>query len=85
MLQRYDLKSDSLLPPLAVGTSLTGADITASGNALYVQEGIRNAVEVMTRKVDLTTGQVTKFTYKRASLEGGGWDIGIAANGLADP
>jgi sugar lactone lactonase YvrE len=73
-VERYDLGSNTLLTPWAVGTSLNGADITPAGDYLYAADTSSSVL----RKVDLTTGQVTNISYSDGS---GAWDVKVAANG----
>lgn len=80
-VQRYDIATDSLLAPWTVGTKLSGADLTLDQGVMYVQEARVNLTEGMIYKVDLASGGVKKLKYDLDEDDGGGVDIGIAADG----
>ncbi len=84
-VQRYDVASQTLLAPLAVGTSLNGADITPDGSSLYVTEGQTNTStgQGLVHKVDLTSGAVTDLAFPLNYLEGGSWDLAVGSAGTA--
>jgi Bacterial Ig domain len=82
-LERYDFATQTLLPPIKVATTLNAGDITPDGQFFYAADGQRNVVQSFVRKINLNTGQVTKLRYDLGALEGGGWDLAIANNGLA--
>ena len=81
-IQRYSVTTDSLLPAWNVASSLNGGDINVANSAIYVQNAIRSATQGTIHKVNLNSGSVSDITYNLQSLEGGGWDLNIAANGL---
>jgi sugar lactone lactonase YvrE len=80
-VQRYDVATQTLLAPLAVGTSLNGADITPDGSALYVAENQISGTQGLIRKVNLATGTVTNIPYTLDFGEAGAWDVAIGSNG----
>jgi DNA-binding beta-propeller fold protein YncE len=80
-VERYDLATQSLLPPFRVGDSLTGADITPDGSALFVCDSRGGLTQGFFRKVNLTDGTVTNLTYDVGRDEWGSWDVAIASNG----
>lgn len=84
-VERYDLASQTLLPPWKVGLSLNGADLTPDGRFLYAAENTRSLTQGFLHKVDLATGRVTDLVYDLnptgGLLEGGGWDVGIGPAG----
>mgnify|MGYP002623110063 FL=1 len=82
-VQRFDLKTRTLLPPLDVGVELTDVDITPDGRHLYVGEDTNGSTQSMIRKVDLKTGEVTHLSFDHRQLEAGVADIAIADNGKA--
>src|SRR5947207_1983140 len=51
---RYDVATNTLLPALAIGTLLNGADITPDNHYLYVAENQRGPTQGYFYKVDLT-------------------------------
>jgi sugar lactone lactonase YvrE len=67
---RFDLKSQTVLTPWKVGSSLRGGDITVDGRYLYVADAIGGLTQSFFRKVDLATGVATKLTF--ASQPGAG-------------
>ena len=69
-LQRYDLKTETMLPGWQVGLSLLGADITPDGNYLYAADGTAEVI----RRVNLDSGEVTTLPYSA-------WDVKVAADG----
>jgi DNA-binding beta-propeller fold protein YncE len=80
-VQRYDIATQTLLAPLAVGTSLNGADITPDGSALYVAEDRASGTQGLIRKVNLASGTVTNIPYTLAFGEAATWDVAIGSNG----
>jgi DNA-binding beta-propeller fold protein YncE len=60
-VQRYDVATQTLLTPLAVGTSLNGADITPDGSALYVADNQTSGTQGFIRKVNLASGLLPIF------------------------
>lgn len=82
-VERYDVIAQSLLSPYAVGTSLTGVDITPDNAFLYVGEDEVSETQGFIRKVDLTNGAVSTIPYDRDSNEGGVWMLKIGSQGKA--
>jgi len=84
-LQRYDTAAQTLLTPYSVGLNLTGIDITANDQHLYIGDANTVGNDAFVRKVDVTTGATTDLTYN-VSVSGGERgvvDISIAANNKA--
>lgn len=79
----YDIASGQLGSPYAVGGSLNGIDITADDSFLIIAQSGAGLAEGVFHKLDLSSGAVTDIKYRRAPSELGGWDVAIAANGLA--
>jgi hypothetical protein len=80
-VQRYNVATQTLLTPLAVGTSLNGADITPDGSALYVADNQTSGTQGFIRKVNLASGTVTNIPYTLDFGEAGAWDVAIGSNG----
>jgi DNA-binding beta-propeller fold protein YncE len=80
-VQRYDVATQTLLTPLAVGTSLNGADITPDGSALYVADNQTSGTQGFIRKVNLASGTVTNIPYTVNVGYAGAWDVAIGSNG----
>ena len=80
-VERYDVDSNTLLPPFEVGNSLFGADITPDHAFLYVAEGAVSETEGLVRKVDLANGSVTNISYTLEFSELGVWDVTIGNYG----
>jgi hypothetical protein len=82
-VQRYDVAGQVLLTPLAVGTSLNGADISPDGSALYVTDSqtANGGAQGVLHKVNLADGSVTNLLYDEDFMEGGSFDLAIANNG----
>ena len=62
-----------------MGIDLGGGDITPDGKYLYIADRGANAV----RKVDLSSGQVTRLTYIADCGDGRAWDLRILSDGYA--
>jgi sugar lactone lactonase YvrE len=78
-IERYDLATETLLPPLAVTeTAFNGADITPDGQFLYAPDSAPNLVGSILRKINLDDGTVTKIPFNENAR-----DIGIGNNGKA--
>jgi sugar lactone lactonase YvrE len=82
-VQRWDVRTQRLLPAWNVGTSLNGADITPDGKSLYVAEDQTIGTHGFFHQVNLRNGSVTDVPYTLSSNAAGAWDIAIAANGKA--
>ncbi len=80
-VERFDVTTQTLLAPLAVGGSLNGADISADGSYLYVAEGQRGATQGFIRQVGLDDGSVTNFAYDLGGGTSGAWSVVVTANG----
>jgi DNA-binding beta-propeller fold protein YncE len=76
-LERYNLTTQSLMPPIYLGSVLNGMDITPDGDFMYVADGIHNDTQGFVKKVDLNTGSVTLLSYNLGTREGGAYDIVI--------
>ncbi|MCH8043066.1 MAG: tandem-95 repeat protein [Planctomycetes bacterium] len=79
----YNVATNTLLPPIAVGNSLNGMDITPDGSTLYVAEGRPSGSDGVIYKIDLNSLAVTPLTYPRGEKELEAWDLAIASNGKA--
>jgi sugar lactone lactonase YvrE len=81
-VERYDIATQTLLAPFAIGNSLRGADITPDGNFLYVADYQQNAVQGFVRKVDLRDGRETDLTFDLTfGTTTGALGVAIADNG----
>jgi len=89
VIERYDLATETMLEPLAVGVNLYGIDISADGRWLVVQEGSSSGTNGQYIKVDLNlldtagtqSNYITRISYANYSLERGGWDIARTVRG----
>lgn len=82
-LERFDIRSQTLLDPIRVGVSLSGIDITEDGQFAYIAETSAGLSRNFIRKVNLDDGSVTNLTYPRGGLESGVFDLTILNNGKA--
>lgn len=83
VIQRFDVRRRTFLPPVDVGDSVQGLDITPDGRRLYVCEGATSATRGFVRVLDLDELDVTTIGYDLERGEAGAWDVAIAANGKA--
>jgi uncharacterized delta-60 repeat protein len=84
-VERYDLASGNLLTPFQLIEPLNGGDITVSGNALYVVDGLRNLIQGFVDKVDLSAGTTSRLTYDLAGggyFEDAAWDLKLGPANL---
>ncbi len=79
----YNLATQQLETPYAVGGSLFGADIAPDDSFLLVADGIRGLRQAGFREINLASRAVSNINYDFDFTERGGWDVAIAANGLA--
>jgi DNA-binding beta-propeller fold protein YncE len=81
----YDVAGNTLLPAVAVGTSLNGEDITPDNHYLYVAENQPGPTQGYFYKIDLTDPNFssTLVPYNLGFYEGGAYDIAIGPSGTA--
>jgi hypothetical protein len=82
---RYDVASNTVLSPVAAGTSLNGADITPDDHYLYAAENQVGPTQGYFYKIDLTDPSLgtTLVPYNLGFYEGGAYDIAIGPAGIA--
>ena len=82
-VERFDLKTQSLLSRIHVGDVLNGADITPDGTQLVVAEDVSGQDQGFVHLVDLTDNTVSTVAYTLDFGEIGAWDIAVGSNGSA--
>lgn len=80
-IERWDVATEQLLSPFAVGLNLSGIDITQDGQFAYVGEATAGATSGFVRKVNLNDGTKTNISYNLSSLERGVHELAITSNG----
>jgi DNA-binding beta-propeller fold protein YncE len=81
VIERFDVRRRTFLPPVDVGDSVQGMDITPDGRRLYVGEASTSATHGFVRVLDLDTLEVSTIGYQLERGEAGAWDVAIANNG----
>ena len=82
LIERYDVPNEQLLPPIAVGGSTLGIDITPDARFLYIADQTIYGDNLgRIRKLDLDTGDVAVISFITINNEGGAFDLDIAGNG----
>ena len=82
-IERYDLTTQSMLPPIVVSTDLNGMDITPDGHYLIVADNVSDPLQAVLHKVDLETGAIQDLRFDRNTTETAAFDVAIASNGMA--
>jgi len=82
-LLRYQLASDSFLPPFVLSGSLMGLDLSPDGNKLVIADARTTNSLVWVHVVDLTTGQDTLATFNAAANESGTFAVAFAGDGAS--
>ncbi|HEX8091069.1 MAG TPA: Ig-like domain-containing protein, partial [Blastocatellia bacterium] len=72
---RYQIGSNSFLPPFQLGGNLYGIDLSPDGNTLIVADATRTETNVWVHVIDLQTGASRKALFPRAFLEGGTYSV----------
>ncbi|HEX8351514.1 MAG TPA: Ig-like domain-containing protein, partial [Pyrinomonadaceae bacterium] len=72
---RYQLGTNSFLPPFNLGGNLAGLDLSPDGDTLVVADRTRDASNIWVHVVDLRTGAAGKVNFPRYSLEGGTFTV----------
>src|SRR2546423_4451110 len=72
-IRRYDVQTQTLLAPIAVGAPVTGFDITPDGNVIYAA-GTRGVI----KKINVSTGAIANITFTPEFGETATWDLGIS-------
>ncbi len=80
-VRRFDFNTRSFLPPLALGGSTMGMDISADGKKLAVANGSRGADENFVDVVTLKTGKTKRVSFPLAFYEGGTYTVAYDADG----
>jgi len=80
---RYQLASDSFLPPFVLSGSLMGLDLSPDGNKLVIADAKTTNSLVWVHVVDLTTGQDTLTAFNAAANESGTFAVAFAGDGAA--
>jgi hypothetical protein len=83
LVQRYNFSTGQIDANYDLGGSLNGADISADDSFLLVAQNVVGLTQGMFQKLDLQSGNVTVIDYPLSFAESGGWDVAIAANGIA--
>lgn len=78
---RYQIGTNSFLPPIELGGTLSGVDLSPDGNTLAVADETRSATQLWIHLVDLTTGVSRKATFPRGSGEGGTFTVAFGSDG----
>lgn len=77
---RYQLGTNSFLPPFDLGGSLAGLDLSPDGNTLVVADRTRTEANTWVHVVNLTTGASSKALFPRAFQEGGTFTVAYGAD-----
>jgi sugar lactone lactonase YvrE len=72
-IRRYNVQTQTLLAPIAVGAPVTGFDVTPDGNFIYAA-GTKGVI----RKINVGTGTITNVTFTPEFGETATWDLGIS-------
>ncbi len=80
---RYQLASDSFLPPLPLSGNLMGIDLSPDGNTLIVADSSANPTNVRVHVIDLTTEQSHKAFFPVAFGESGTFAVAFGEDGAA--
>lgn len=81
-LQRYDIASNQLLDPVAIGNDLRGSDITPDGSHLYVTDFRKTGTYAELYKLNLNTLKYETVDLPKESPKGT-YDVTITLDGLA--
>lgn len=86
-LLRYEVSSGTFLPPVALGGTLNGIDLSPDGNTLVVADGVTSGGQVSVYLVSipdlygLAYTAVRKVSTPLDFYEGGAWSVVFAADG----
>jgi hypothetical protein len=72
---RYQIGSNTFLPPFQLGGNLYGIDLSPDGKTLVVADATRTETSVWVHVIDLQTGTSRKASFPRAFLEGGTYSV----------
>ena len=78
---RYQVNSNSFLPPFELGGNLKGIDLSPDGNTLIVADQTYSASEVWVHVVEPDTGLIGKASFPRAFNEGGTFTVAFGKDG----
>ena len=82
-LLRWNVVTQSFLPPVLSGFSLRGMDLTVDGNTLLAGSAGLSGGQLQLHRVDLATGQVATVLVPAQPGETTVWDVVALANGRA--
>lgn len=80
---RYQLASDSFLPPFELSGSLMGSDLSPDGNTLMVADSSASSSNVWVHVIDLNTGQTNQVFFSIAYGEKGTFAVAYGGDGAA--
>jgi hypothetical protein len=80
-VRRFDFATKTFLPPLALGGTTMGMDISADGKRLAVANASRGANENFVDIVTLKTGKARRVSFPLAFAEGGTHAVAYDADG----
>lgn len=72
---RYQIGSNSFLPPFQLGGNLYGIDLSPDGKTLVVADATRTESNVWVHVIDLQAGSSRKAMFPRAFFEGGTYSV----------
>ena len=78
---RYQMASNSFLPPLVLGGELRGIDMSPDNDLLAVADASDNNGSIGIHLVDLKTGTNTHVTFRAERMEGGAYSVAFGADG----
>ncbi|WP_425397014.1 YncE family protein [Aeoliella sp.] len=82
VLQRYDIATNQLLDPVAIGNDLRGSDITPDGSHLYITDFRKTGTYAELYKLNLDTLEYQTIDLPTLGPEGT-YDVVITLDGLA--
>ena len=78
---RYQMASNTFLPPLALGGKLRGIDISPDNNLLAVADDSDHNGSIGIYLVDLNTGTSSQATFRAERMESGTYSVAFGADG----
>jgi hypothetical protein len=78
---RYQMASNSFLPPLVLGGDLRGIDISPDNDLLAVADATDHNGSIGIHLVDLKTGTNTHVTFRAERMESGTYSVAFGADG----
>jgi hypothetical protein len=83
LIKAFNLSTGSIVKTYNLGGSLNGIDIARDNSFILAAQNNVASSQGRFQRVNLANGVITNIHYTLEHSEGGGWDVAIAANGVA--